>query len=51
MTVCISLLLTICVYFKEENEDKSDTEEEETENEEDEEREAVFGRRPGKKKM
>ncbi|KAK7138543.1 hypothetical protein R3I93_015853 [Phoxinus phoxinus] len=35
---------------KEENEDKSDTEEEETEDEEDEEREAVFGRRPGKKK-
>ncbi|XP_077096497.1 claspin isoform X2 [Siphateles boraxobius] len=33
---------------KEENEDKSDTEEEETE---DEEREAVFGRRPGKKKI
>lgn len=36
---------------KEENEDKSDNEEEETENEEDEEREAVFGRRPGKKKI
>ncbi|CAM4630456.1 unnamed protein product [Leuciscus chuanchicus] len=36
---------------KEENEDKSDPEEEETENEEDEEREAVFGRRPGKKKI
>ncbi|XP_039547220.1 claspin-like [Pimephales promelas] len=35
---------------KEDNEDKSDTEEEETENEEDEEREAVFGRRPCKKK-
>lgn len=45
------VLLTICFYFKEENENKSDTEEEETENEEDEEREAVFGRRPGKKKM
>ncbi|XP_051727632.1 LOW QUALITY PROTEIN: claspin [Ctenopharyngodon idella] len=36
---------------KEENEDKSDTEDEGTENEEDEEREAVFGRRPGKKKI
>ncbi|XP_067282773.1 claspin isoform X2 [Pseudorasbora parva] len=35
---------------KEENEDKSDAEEEETEDE-DEEREAVFGRRPGKKKI
>ncbi|XP_016365385.1 claspin-like isoform X1 [Sinocyclocheilus rhinocerous] len=40
---------------KDENEDKSDAEEEETENEEEEEqeeeREAVFGRRTGKKKI
>lgn len=53
VNVCLYLfvLLTICFYFKEENEDKSDTEDEGTENEEDEEREAVFGRRPGKKNM
>lgn len=36
---------------KEHNEDKSDAEEDNIENEEEEEREAVFGRRPGKKKM
>ncbi|XP_056596727.1 claspin isoform X1 [Triplophysa dalaica] len=38
---------------KEDNEDESDAEEEEIDNEEEEEeeREAVFGRRPGKKKM
>ncbi|TRY53665.1 hypothetical protein DNTS_008665 [Danionella cerebrum] len=34
-----------------EKEDESEAEEEETENEEEEEREAVFGPRPGKKKM